>query len=91
MALLDSQGEVYSSLVASLDAVSGTLRNVERTTDFIPAQLPQIAALLADLTPVLKAAEEVLVSLTNNPLLRGGVPERVETRAGATHARDIAF
>jgi phospholipid/cholesterol/gamma-HCH transport system substrate-binding protein len=91
MALLDSERELYTGLAASIDAVSGILQNLEKTTDFIPAQLPQIIALIADLHSVLITAEEVLISLTNNPLLRRGVPQRPETRAGGAHPRDLEF
>ena len=91
MALLDQEGEVYSGLAASLDSVSATLRNLERTSDFVPAQLPQLAAILIDLHSALGSAEEVLIALTNNPLLKKGVPQRSETSAGAGHARDMEF
>jgi phospholipid/cholesterol/gamma-HCH transport system substrate-binding protein len=36
-------------------------------------------------------AEDVMVALTNNPLLKNGIPERVETRTGGTSPRDISF
>jgi phospholipid/cholesterol/gamma-HCH transport system substrate-binding protein len=91
MAILDSEGEVYADLIASLDAISGTLRNLEKTSEFIPTQLPQAAAVLADLHTALKTAEDVLIALTNNPLLKKGIPERKETRAGGTRPRDVEF
>ncbi|MCL2190680.1 MAG: MlaD family protein [Treponema sp.] len=91
MAILDGEGDVYAGLVSSLDAVSGILRNLETATGLVPAQLPQVAALLVDLQVVLRAAEDVLVALANNPLLRRGVPERVEAGPGGTFARDLEF
>ena len=91
MTILDSDGEVYSSLAESLAAISGTLRNLEKTTDFIPPQMPQIVVMLNNLHGTLKAAEDVLIALTNNPLLKGGVPVHVETRAGGAHSRDTEF
>ena len=91
MAVLDSEGDVYTSLISSLEAISGTLRNLERTSDFIPEQLPQVAALLADLNIALQTMQDVLVAMTNNPLLKGGVPERTQTRAGAANDRDVEF
>ncbi|MDR2259205.1 MAG: MlaD family protein [Treponema sp.] len=90
-AVLDSQGDVYTKLIDSLDSISGTLRNLERTSEFIPSQLPQVAALLLDLQTALGTAEEVLIALTNNPLLKNGIPPRVETRTGGTNPRDISF
>jgi phospholipid/cholesterol/gamma-HCH transport system substrate-binding protein len=91
MAILDSEGDVYTSLTESLDAIAGTLRNLEKTSEFIPAQLPQVAVLIADLHKALLTAEDVLVSLTNNPLLKGGVPQQTQTRAGGASARDVEF
>ena len=91
MALLDQEGDIYAGLSSSLVSLSGTLRNLERTTDFIPAQLPQLAAIIADLHIALATAEDVLISLTNNPLLKGGIPRRTETRAGGANVRDVEF
>ena len=91
MAILDSDGDVYASLVTSLDSVSGTLRNVEKTTAFLPAQTPQIAALLNQVLSTLSVVEDVLVALTNNPLLKAGVPVHSETKVGGTHPRDVDF
>jgi phospholipid/cholesterol/gamma-HCH transport system substrate-binding protein len=90
MAILDSD-EIYTGLTASLASISATLRNLEKTSEFIPAQLPQIAVLLADLHTTLQTAEDVLVALTNNPLLKRGVPEHQETRAGGSSPRDLEF
>jgi ABC-type transporter Mla subunit MlaD len=89
--ILDADSDVYMSLVNSLEAVSGTLQNLEKTTEFIPAQLPQVAALISELRITLGTVEDVLVSLTNNPLLKNGVPEHVETKAGGVSPRDISF
>jgi phospholipid/cholesterol/gamma-HCH transport system substrate-binding protein len=91
MEILDGDGHVYSGLLASLDSISGILRNLERTSEFIPAQLPQVASILADLQNALRTAEDVLVALTNNPLLRRGIPQRMETGPGGTRPRDIEF
>ncbi|GHT91440.1 hypothetical protein FACS1894140_2090 [Spirochaetia bacterium] len=90
-AILSTDGPVYANLVSSLNSVSGTLRNLERTTDLIPAQMPQVAALIGELRTVLESVDKVLISLTNNPLLKNGVPARVETQPTGTSLRDINF
>ena len=89
--LLDSNGVVYSNLVSSLTSISDILENLDRTTAFIPAQLPQVAGLLMDLRATVKNAEDVLVALANNPLLRRGVPGKQESQSGGTSPRDIRF
>ena len=91
MMILDAEGPLYTNIVDSLTAVSGTLRSLERAVEFVPAQMPQLAALLSDLHGTLSVAESVLVALTNNPLLRGGLPRRVETHPGGTRPRDLEF
>jgi phospholipid/cholesterol/gamma-HCH transport system substrate-binding protein len=89
--VLDSSGPVYTNLVSSLNSISAILKNLDRTVEFIPGQLPQLAGIITDLRATLATAEDVLVALTNNPLLRKGIPERVEAQSSGTSPRDVAF
>jgi phospholipid/cholesterol/gamma-HCH transport system substrate-binding protein len=89
--VLDSDGKVYTDLTSSLNSISATLQNLERTSDFIPAQLPQVAVVINDLHSALQTFQDVLVALTNNPLLKQGVPEHKETRTGGAQTRDLEF
>ncbi|MDR2482208.1 MAG: MlaD family protein [Treponema sp.] len=90
-AVLNPEEPVYTSLVASLEAVSSTLRNLERTSAALPARLPQAAALLGQLQEAVQTAEDVLVALTNNPLLKNGVPAQPRIQSSGASARDMAF
>jgi phospholipid/cholesterol/gamma-HCH transport system substrate-binding protein len=90
-AILDSEGDVYQELSKSLTALSGTLGNLETSSAFIPSQLPQLASLILDLSEAVVTAQDVLTSLTNNPLLKRGIPGRKETNVGGTHPRDLEF
>jgi phospholipid/cholesterol/gamma-HCH transport system substrate-binding protein len=90
-AILDSDGDVYLSLVRALTSVSGIIEELERTVAFIPSQLPQVAGLIADVRAALIPAADVLVALTNNPLLRNGIPERIEIQSSGTNPREIQF
>ncbi|GHT74616.1 hypothetical protein FACS1894124_4780 [Spirochaetia bacterium] len=89
--VLDGQGQIYTSLETSLNSVSSILHNLDRTVEFIPAQLPQLVGMIADLREVLTTMEGVLISLRNNPLLKNGVPEQVNNSSGGTSARDVSF
>ena len=84
--VLDTEGEVYTGLISSLNSLAGILKNLDRTTNLIPDQLP---GLIAELRVIIKTAEDVLIAVTNNPLLKGGIPERSESRT--TGPRDIGF
>ena len=86
--IMDSDEAVYTNLVSSLGSVSSILDNLDKTT---ASQLPQIAGLIMELRTTIKSAEDVLVALANNPLLRKGVPERAESQSGGTSPRDIQF
>lgn len=86
--VLDTEGSVYKNLESSLQSVSGTLRNLEKTSAILPAQVPGIVSEVRD---VLKSAEDVLTSLLNNPLLKHGVPPPVEVQSNGTSPRDISF
>ena len=91
MAVLDAQGPVYQDLVKTLDGVTGTVQSLEKTIAFVPSQLPQLGAIISDVNVMLKTVQDLLISLTNNPILKGGIPERKETQAGGTRPRDIEF
>jgi phospholipid/cholesterol/gamma-HCH transport system substrate-binding protein len=91
MSILDNNGPVYSSISEALDSIAGIMGSLEKTIDFVPSQLPQIAILLSDLQTALVEAEKLLIALNNNPLLRGGVPELKEAGPGAAVPRDLDF
>ena len=88
--MLNTDEEVYTSLTASLRSISSILNNLDETIAFLPSQTPQIAGMIIELRQTLKAAEDVMIALSNNPLLRGGVPQRPETQSG-TSPRDLRF
>ncbi|MDR2110779.1 MAG: MlaD family protein [Spirochaetaceae bacterium] len=89
--VLDTEGAVYTNLESSLKSISGTLRNLEKTTGYLPAEMPQIAGLIMELRVTLGTVEDVLTALLNNPLLRKGVPPRVQTESNGVSPRGIAF
>jgi len=89
--VLDTNSDVYTNLVKSLRSVSAILDNLDKTAAFIPGQVPQLAGLISDLRVTMKSAQDVLVALTNNPLFRGGIPQKLQTQGGGTSPRDIQF
>ncbi len=91
MSFLNSEGDLYGNLDKTLEAASGTLQQLEGTMGDIHKETPQLAAALNKLLTALKSANEVLESVKNNPLLKGGVPEQKETKAGGSNARNMEF
>ncbi|MDR2404234.1 MAG: MlaD family protein [Spirochaetaceae bacterium] len=89
--VLDTQGTVYTNLESSLKSITAILRNLEKISGFVPTQLPGIAGTLEELREAVASAQDVLIALLNNPLLRKGVPERVQTQTFGTDSRDVTF
>jgi len=79
------------SLNEGIKSLAGIIENLNKTSEFIPAQLPQIAVAINELNIVLRQVQDVLTSVANNPLLKGGIPERSETGPTGASPRDQKF
>jgi len=91
MSFLNSQGDLYGNLEKTLEAASGSLQQLEGTIGEIHSQAPQLGATLSRLLTALRSVNQVLESVKNNPLLKGGIPEQTETRAGGSNDRKMDF
>jgi len=91
MSFLSKEGDLYGNLDKTLGGAAGSLRELEFTIGDIHMQTPQLAALLGRLLTTLKTVSQVLDSIKSNPLLKGGVPEQTETRAGGSNDRKMDF
>ncbi len=89
--LIDPDGTMFASLERSLIAVEGTLTNVEDSSSIIKSQVPQIARLIEDLRIALVKGQDVLEALRNNPILKNGVQDKVESDSSGTNSRNIEF
>jgi phospholipid/cholesterol/gamma-HCH transport system substrate-binding protein len=89
--VLDAGGPVYTNLERSLNALSGTLESLELTAGAFPAQMAQVEAFILELRTALESAEDVIIALRNNPLLKNGIPDRGGPGTGGTGPRDIPF
>ncbi|GBU28473.1 LSU ribosomal protein L10p [Treponema sp. R8-4-B8] len=85
--ILDSKGPLYEAI----NSLAGIIDNLNKTSKFIPTQLPQIATAINELNILLKQVEDVLTSVANNPLLKGGIPENKETGPTGASPRDQKF
>ncbi len=86
--LLDPQGSISKLLNDNLELynqINGILSGIKMTTDelktftgYINNSRPQISELLEGSREALQKGKDVLEALSNNPLLKGGVPEQRE-------------
>jgi len=87
MGILDGKGPLFEGVTS----LAGIIENLNRTSEFIPTQLPQIASAINELNIVLRQVQDVLTSIANNPLLKGGIPENTETGPAGASPRDQKF
>ncbi|MDR0910288.1 MAG: MlaD family protein [Spirochaetaceae bacterium] len=85
--LVDSDGALYNELSSALISTNKVLNDAVKTSDSLPGQMPQITAAISQLRTALESAQNVLTAMTNNPLLKGGVPEQANTNTGGTGNR----
>jgi phospholipid/cholesterol/gamma-HCH transport system substrate-binding protein len=88
---LDTNGPVYANLEKSLNSISGILESLELTARSFPSQMSQVETFILELRAALESAEDVIIALRNNPLLKNGIPDRVLPGTGGTSSRDIDF
>lgn len=74
--LLDDKNELYNQLHALLDQVTATVTDVKSLTSYLNNSTPQISGLLEDTKTTIKRTGDVMEGLSNNPLLKGGIPEQ---------------
>lgn len=89
--LIDPDGTMFRSIENSLLAVEGTLKNVEDSSEIVKFQFPQIARLIEDIRIAIVQSQDVMEGLRNNPLIRGGIPERGKTDPSAANSQTIEF
>lgn len=88
---LDDGDRLFNRVDSSLAQVEAALGNLAGTTATLSAQMPRIAATLEEARTAIVKAQDVMEGLKNNPLLRGGIPERVEPQAAPTSLRTTDF
>ncbi len=89
--LIDPDGSLFQSIENSLLAVEGTLKNVEDSSEIVKFQFPQIARLIEDIRIAIVQSQDVMEGLRNNPLIRGGIPERGKMDTSAANSQTIEF
>jgi len=89
--ILDDKNAMYNSLMSSLATTQESLANIKSMTASLNAQMPTVAATLAETQNALRQAQDVLEGLKNNPLLKGGIPERKDQTQVYQSLRDGEF
>ena len=90
-ALFDQIVGIISDLESSIGSIQGSIAEVEQFTEFLNTAQPQISGILEEGRQTLNSSQDVIESLRNNPLLRGGIPEAKEQPSTFQSIRDEEF
>ncbi len=90
-ALFNEVSGIIENLQTSIASLQGSIAQVEQFTEFLNTAQPQIAGILEEGRQTLDSGQDVIESLRNNPLLRGGIPEAQEQPSTFQSIRDEEF
>ena len=79
--LLGDQGsaaQLFNDDNQLFDRLNDITLELHTLTAFLNASTPEISVLMEETTNALVESEKVMQGLSNNPLLRGGIPDEVQ-------------
>jgi phospholipid/cholesterol/gamma-HCH transport system substrate-binding protein len=88
---LDDKNALYDSISGSVVELQKTLKNVQDISASLNDQMPSVAMTIDESRTAIKQATDVLTGLKNNPLLKGGIPARLEQEAQSQSMREGQF
>lgn len=73
---LDDDNKLYDKVNIMINDVKKTLENIQKLSEGLKSEVPKISTIITEGKTTLEKAQDVLEGLKNNPLLKGGIPER---------------
>jgi phospholipid/cholesterol/gamma-HCH transport system substrate-binding protein len=89
--VLNGDGNTISGLENTIVSLSGTMNHLEDSLKGLPNQMPQIYSLINNARNAISGVNDVVVSFKNNPILKGGIPDKAEIDSSGTNPRNIKF
>jgi phospholipid/cholesterol/gamma-HCH transport system substrate-binding protein len=89
--LLDDKNVLFNQITSILGQVNSTLVEVKGLTAYLNRSTPQISSLVEDARQTIKKTGDVMEGLSNNPILRGGIPDQKPQASNIQGQRDESF
>jgi len=89
--LLDDDNGLYDQIAQSLEDLNRIIDELSAFAAFVNTTQPQISGILEKGKLTLDQGRDVLEAVKNNPLIRGGVPERLQQPTTFQSFRDEDF
>lgn len=88
--LLESE-ETKGTIDQLFTTINSTIDGLNGISNSLDGEMPQISILLTELDALLKQVDDVMIGLSNNPLLKKGIPDRAEKESAAPKYREDKF
>lgn len=88
---LDDNNALYNKVLGMMDEVERSIVSLREIMGSLNSEMPKIASILEEGKTTLQKSQDVLEGLKNNPLLRGGIPERREQQSLYSSMREGDF
>lgn len=89
--LLSDDNELYGRIDSLLIKLDGIVENIKNFSDYVSDASPQVTALLDETRTTLEQGKDLLQGVSNNPLIRGGIPEKKDPNLIQSGLRDGGF
>ncbi len=89
--LLDDDNVLFDQIVQAIEELNAIIEQLSSFSLFINSTQPQIVGILERGKETLDKSSDVLEAVKNNPLLRGGIPEKKEQQTTFQSFRDEDF
>jgi len=88
---LNDSNELYDQVDKAVKSANTIINQISSFVDFINSSRPQVTSILEKGGDTLTSAQDVLEAAKNNPLLKGGLPQKADTTAPLSTYRDENF
>lgn len=89
--LFDDDNVLFDEILDIFTSINATLDELNEVARFAGSQTPQFAAIIEEGREAIIVGQDVLTGLRNNPLLRGGIPERIDQPSNVESFREAQF
>lgn len=88
---LNDENAIYGQINGALSALNAAMSEIKEFATFMSDATPRVNLLLEDGRKALEKGKDVLEGISNNPLIRGGIPEEKEQTTTYQGYRDEDF
>ena len=88
---LDDDNVLYKQVLGMTGDIEKTISSIQSIVSGLNSEMPKIAAVLNETRTAILQAQDVLEGVKNNPLIRGGIPERVKLESLFRSMREGSF